>query len=397
MRLIHALQHIAPFALDAERGADGLIVVSSAHGGIVYARQAGAVLVCRAEVGPIGLALLDAESVKKATSTLKIMQHPSVVEASDDRLVLEERVEGGEDEGPDAERRVNRATFLRIDPRRLPTRLQQIVHTPLVIPVPQPFVEVAADLWEATQRVATCAAGEKDDRSGLTNIQLGPQFADATNEVLVARTPLILPGVLRVPAALLEYLPAHAATIGIGDTPHGIVIASSGQLDEAPVILIVDDPRSRAGHFPDLGPTWERFWWGRPGVKVAKVDLRKAVSAAKQAAAKTQTGYVVRLDVQARSIAARGGENETWVATIPPEERAKDAPPPPVPSTGTGLFASAALLTAIGSLDGDIEVIVHPGFSPPVLELRSGDQRVLVAGMAELAQPFAPSAAPGQR
>jgi hypothetical protein len=395
MQLTQAILHLTPFALDADRGADGLIVLSPAHGGIAYARQRGATLIVRIDA-PSSVVLLDAESVRKAAGTIKAMdKHPAMLREGD-KLVLEQLAP--EDEADDDGNRpvAYRAVIQTVDLGRLPPALQQAVGAGIPFPRPEPFVEVDRSTWRAVQRVATCAATPKDDRAGLEVISMGPQWAETTNEVLVARAPMILPGTLRVPAALLEYVPAYDLAVGVGDSRGGIVIASSAKLDEADVVLLVDDPRCRAGFFPALDRTWELFAWGRRGVKVKKAELRAAVAAAKLAASKGPLGLVVRLDVTDRMIQAIGAENATACSVIPPPERAKDAPPPTPVSLGAGLFASAPLLTAIASMDGTVEVIVHPG-APPVLELRSVDQRVLISGMAELAQPFAAGAPPAHR
>lgn len=179
----------------------------------------------------------------------------------------------------------------------------------------------AAD-WKGVGRVAKCAAGSKEDRPGLAYVRLGPQFADATDEILVTRSVTGLPWGVRVLADLVPFVgpESPSGTVSVGDLGGGAVaLASSAEPDMADVVLVFDGRPTAATWTPELGGVWGA--WdaaGAPPVLVT-VDRSEATAAARAAAAGCDTS-AVEIVISSAGVAFGGGTAVVHVSIVPGSE-----------------------------------------------------------------------------
>lgn len=384
MKLAKALTQLAPFALDKERKGTGVIYVTPSH---AYARQGGARLVIRCSDAPGSSFALLAESVKATKGPLAAMDGRVEVRQKDRRTtsLVEWR---GQPEQP-----VNAIDLLLADP-----------HDPEARPFAAPtwIVEVTEIDWNAAQAVAACAASPKDDRPAFEIVQLGPTWADATDEIIVARAPFPIGRQIRVPAALLEYVSPEGGYGSISESADGVTLASAQDPQVAEVRVIIDDVRSRSGFFPDCDAVWSVVDQLVPGVKVQTAKVKKAVSHVKAAVAKSAqvdgAGAAVRFQTTPQVVVVAGGPAFQTVELEPPPKPKKGEPePPPLnPRVGSTYLTAEAFTTAIGGIGKVIEVVVFGDGG--AVEIRGGYARRLISPVRQVAaHPSTRDAAPGQR
>lgn len=250
----------------------------------------------RAPDAPDGVLAVDAESAYELRAALgKLTKVVTVVPGASALLLTA---------GP------NDVTLTTVDARDVP----QLPSLGGVTWAPVP----AAD-WKGVGRVAKCAAGAKEDRPGLAYVRLGPQFVDATDEILVTRSVTGLPWGVRILAELVPFVAPESpsGTVSVGDMGGGAVaLASSAEPALADVVLVFDGRAASATWTPELGGVWAA--WDAAGAPPVVVNLSRAeaTAAARAASAGCETS-AVEIAISSKGVSFGGGTAVVHVAIEP--------------------------------------------------------------------------------
>lgn len=228
------------------------------------------------------------------------------------------------------------------------------------------WARVPAHLFEAAVRVAAAGAAETaNDRPGLATVKLGPEFVEATDEVLVARSPSPLVFAARVPADLLALLPRAKETDVYAAELGGGVALATGDPVRPRALLVVDGSALKGTWFPDLRGVWgEADKVEALEVEVARTELTRAVTAA----AKGLEVDIVTVKTLEASLRVGGGAASTAVAAVGSEP-------------GQEIMLRAAALKAALAKGGKKVTLRFRGPSWPLEvseRLPEGEVRVLV-------------------